>query len=200
MERNVSRMRNIFIISDTHFGHANILKFTDSNTGLSIRPGFASVEEMDELMIERWNAVVQDQDIVYHLGDVYMGQGHRVLPRLRGRKRLVLGNHDNAKSCYLQNHFQKIMMWRMFPEFGLMLSHVPLHASSLRLGPPNDPDAPVLFNVMGHIHQNPAPRGPYRCVCVEQTDYIPVNIETLAAEAKYYKENQLEKDLPLFHP
>ena len=40
-------MSNIFVISDTHFGHANILKFTDSTTGLPIRPQFSTVEEMD---------------------------------------------------------------------------------------------------------------------------------------------------------
>lgn len=177
--RNVSR--NIFIVSDTHFGHANILKFTDSNTGLLIRPGFDNVEEMDELMIERWNAVVQDQDIVYHLGDVYMERGHQVLPRLRGRKRLVLGNHDNAKSCYLQNHFQKIMMWRMFPEFKVLLTHVPVHASTLEFGD--------LTNIHGHIHQNtlmiadangmqiPDPK--YVNVSVEQINYTPKSIEEL---------------------
>ncbi len=48
-------MRDIFVTSDTHFRHANILKFTDSATGELIRGNrFADVDEMDEHMIERW--------------------------------------------------------------------------------------------------------------------------------------------------
>lgn len=65
--------RDIWLISDTHFNHANILKFTDSRTGLPVRPGFESVDHMNEHMIERWNSVVKPGDIVYHLGDVVMG-------------------------------------------------------------------------------------------------------------------------------
>jgi calcineurin-like phosphoesterase family protein len=110
--------------------------------------------EMDEHMVDRWNKTVKDEDIVYHLGDVYFDNGHTVLPRLKGRKRLILGNHDNAKSPHLQNHFQKISMWRMFPEFGLLLTHV-------------------------HIHQNPSLEGPYRNMSVEAIDYTPINIEEL---------------------
>jgi calcineurin-like phosphoesterase family protein len=100
-------------------------------------------------------------------------------PRLNGSKRLIVGNHDDVPFLAGGGFFKKVSMWRMFPEFGLMLSHVPLHASSLRRGPPNDPDVQVLLNVHGHIHQNPSPEGPYRNVSVEVTDYTPVNIEEL---------------------
>ena len=56
-------MSDIWVISDTHFGHNNMLKFKDKN-GDPIRPNFSSTEEMDEHMIERWNSVVKDGDIV----------------------------------------------------------------------------------------------------------------------------------------
>lgn len=174
--------RNIWVISDTHFGHANILNFTDSNTGALVRPGFSSAEEMDEHMVDRWNSTVKDEDIVYHLGDVYFDNGHTVLPRLKGRKRLILGNHDNAKSSHLQNHFQKISMWRMFPEFGLLLTHVPVHPSSLRVYAREsdvDPVHKTFLNLHGHIHQNLSPDGPYRNMSVEAINYTPVNIDDL---------------------
>lgn len=176
-------MKDIWIISDTHFRHANILKFTDSTTGDLVRGDrFADVDAMDEHMIEQWNSVVKQGDIVYHLGDVVIGDKEWFKtnwPRLNGSKRLIVGNHDDIKFLAGGGFFAKVQMWRMFPEFGLLLSHVPLHASSLRRGAPDDPDAPVLLNVHGHIHQNSSPEGSYRNVSVEVINYTPVNIEEL---------------------
>ena len=180
-------MRDIWVISDTHFRHANILKFTDGKTGELIRGNrFADVDAMDEHMIERWNSVVKTGDIVYHLGDVVMGDHEwfkRNWPRLNGSKRLIVGNHDDVKFLASGGFFQKVSMWRMFPEFGLMLSHVPLHTSNLlRLkekGGRWPEDTESLLNIHGHIHQNPSPEGPYRNVSVEAIDYTPVHIEEL---------------------
>lgn len=169
-------MRNIFVISDTHFSHANILKFTGYD-GLPVRPEFSSVEEMDEVMIDRWNSVVKDEDIVYHLGDVYFAQGHKLLARLKGRKRLILGNHDNGKCTHLQKYFQKITVWRMFPEFNILLTHVPIHESSLNENKAN-------YNVHGHIHSNLSPTMRHYNVCVEKHNYTPVAIEDITARLK----------------
>ena len=163
-------MRNIFIVSDTHFGHSNILKFTDSNTGNKVRPEFSCVEEMNEVMVDRWNSVVRDEDIVYHLGDVYFGDGHKVLNRLKGRKRLILGNHDNGKASYLQCNFQKILMWRMFPDFNCVLTHVPIHESGMYS---------VMYNLHGHIHQNASPTDRHINCSVEVQNYTPKHIEEL---------------------
>lgn len=80
---------NIFFTSDMHFGHANIINFCQ-------RP-FASVEEMNEGLIERWNAVVQPGDVVWSLGDfAFMPFENtlEVLKRLNGDLHMVLGNHD----------------------------------------------------------------------------------------------------------
>ena len=163
-------MREIFIVSDTHFGHANILKFTDSATGMRIRPHWESVEDMNEHMIDRWNSTVRDQDIVYHLGDVYFSQGRDILPRLKGRKRLILGNHDNGKDQNLHKYFEKILMWRMFPEFNCLLTHVPVHESTL---------FKVSYNLHGHIHQQVSPTAQHVNCCVEVQNYTPRSIEEL---------------------
>ena len=178
--------RDIWVISDTHFRHNNILKFRDSNSGDLVRPMFADVDEMDEHMIERWNSVVKQGDIVYHLGDVLVGDKEWLKSnwsRLNGSKRLIVGNHDDIKFLAGGGFFAKVQMWRMFPEFGLMFSHVPLHISSLlRLVDKSGKypqDAETLLNVHGHIHQNPSPEGPYRNVSVEAINYTPVNIEEL---------------------
>ena len=161
--------RNIWITSDTHYGHDSIIKYSN-------RP-FANSSEMDEIMMENHNSLVRDGDIVYHLGDVYFGGGRGAdywdsfFPKLKGRKRLILGNHDNGKDQRLLRTFQKIMIWRMFPEFGILLSHVPLHSSQI--------ERKVSVNVHGHVHNNSLDDPRYKNVCVEKTNYFPVNIEEL---------------------
>lgn len=169
-------MRNVWVISDTHLNHANILKFTGSN-GKVFRP-FNDIIEMNERIVQGWNSVVDHADIVYHLGDVYLGNGklaNEYLYALKGRKRLVLGNHDNGRDQLLQKHFEKIVMWRMWPDHNLLLSHVPVHPNSLR---------PKMVNIHGHIHQNPSPPGPYINACVEAFDYVPKHLDELEAMAK----------------
>lgn len=160
--------RNIWVVSDTHFGHENIIKYCD-------RP-FNNANEMNEVLIQNWNSVVDDQDIVYHLGDVGMGQKaadlNELLKRLKGRKRLLLGNHDDGESPVLKLNFQKIRLWRMFSEFGILLTHVPVHEGTL-----NPKKCPV--NVHGHTHTTIINDKRYKNVCVENTNYTPVNIEEL---------------------
>ena len=170
-------MPDIFVISDTHFGHANIITYCN-------RP-FPNVKKMNEAMVERWNAVIKPEDKVYHLGDVYfpgdVTHWSQFFSKLHGHKRLILGNHDNAKDQVLQHTFEKIDAWRMFPELGLLLTHVPVHESALARGPKgNVTKRSKLVNVHGHIHNNLSPAGPYINACVEWTNYKPVHIEDLA--------------------
>lgn len=154
----------IFVISDTHFHHANIIKYAN-------RP-FASVEEMDEKIVENWNRVVTPQDKVYHLGDVYFAKRANrkfpILSRLNGKKRLIVGNHDDLKDPVLHKYFQKIYLWRIFKEYNCLLSHVPIHQDSIRGGG---------INIHGHTHEKGSPKGPYKSACVELINYTPKPIE-----------------------
>ncbi len=78
-----------FFTSDTHFGHKNIIAYSD-------RP-FRDFDEMDWKMVANWNERVGPTDVVYHLGDVAMGLTDRwdaILKALNGYKVLVVGNHD----------------------------------------------------------------------------------------------------------
>jgi calcineurin-like phosphoesterase family protein len=79
-----------FFTSDTHFGHANIIK-------LSSRP-FQDCEAMDEALRDNWNAVVKPSDTVWHLGDFTWAKGEEAesyLKRLNGKINLIWGNHDS---------------------------------------------------------------------------------------------------------
>ena len=172
--------RDIWVISDTHFDHANILNFKDAD-GRSTR-GFDDVEEMNEHMIQQWNSVVKPGDKVYHLGDVLFGTRkeewmNKNMPRLNGQKRLIVGNHDNIKFHAAGGWWSKIDLWRMWPEFGLLFTHVPVHNSTL--GESHRFGEGSMVNVHGHIHTNPSPTEFHKCVCVEQVNYTPVNIEDL---------------------
>lgn len=170
-------MRTIWVISDTHFVHENILGFKRED-GTPLRP-FSSVEEMNETMIERWNDRVKPGDIVYHLGDVTFGSKDafkRLWPRLNGRKRLIVGNHDDIKWLSSGGFFQKVMLWRKFDNW--LLTHVPIHESGLWTKR-HEMEGKRILNVHGHIHGNKSPTEHHRCVCVEHTNYYPVALEEI---------------------
>ena len=155
--------REIFVIGDTHFGHENILKFKSGDAYLR---NFSSIKEHDECICDNWLSVVRDNDIVYVLGDVYF-KDPSALSRLNGRKRLILGNHDNPRDQNLRC-FQKIQMWRMFPEYECVLTHVPIYI---------DHKARYSYNIHGHIHDKTLLSYDHFCVSCEQINYTPVKIQ-----------------------
>jgi calcineurin-like phosphoesterase family protein len=164
---SVRSAMTVWLISDTHFDHANMLKFVNYH-GVPIRPGFPTLEAMNEHMVEAWNSVVKDNDKVYHLGDVAMRlSGLRFVSRLKGKKRLVRGNHDIYPTTeYLNAGFQEIHGMRVLAN--LLLTHAPVH-----------PEIMGRFrgNVHGHIHERPSPLGPYLNVSVEPLHYTPITLE-----------------------
>lgn len=180
-------MRDIWISSDTHLYHDNILKFT-RNDGTPLRPGFDNANQMNEFILEQHNSVVKKGDIYYTLGDVVMGrpEGFKSFFNLfNGSKRLIVGNHDDIKWLASLGLFQKIQMWRKFKEHGIIMSHVPLHESSLGTLPGDPP----LLNVHGHIHAHNSPKGPYVNLSMEKINYKPVHIDALH---DLWKEQQSE--------
>ena len=166
-------MSNIWFISDTHFEHGNILRFTGDDSQL-IRPGFCCVNDMNEKMIENWNKVVKPGDHVWHLGDFAFGNhliAERIIKRLHGKKRLCVGNHDNVKE--VAPFFEKVVLWRIFKEYNFTCTHIPMMSTQLRK---------TAFNVHGHTHQNVMQDPHYINVCVEHTNYTPVHLDEILAK------------------
>lgn len=101
-------MTRYFFTGDTHFGHANVINYT--NRPFRDENGQPDVLAMDRELVERWNRVVQPNDCIYHLGDFALTREERIvqlLASLNGKKFLILGNHDKTirASRSLQSHF-----------------------------------------------------------------------------------------------
>lgn len=170
----------IFVISDTHFNHSNILKFTHADKTTMLRPGFKDVDHMNETIINNWNKTVKPDDVVYHLGDFSFSSSNNIskfASRLNGRKRLILGNHDYEPKLYYP-HFQKISSWRQFGndmfKKTVFMCHYPLHASSYDYRTTKE-----CIMIHGHLHQNLTGLDNYVNVCVEHTNYTPVAIDDI---------------------
>ena len=184
-------MPAVFLTSDTHFGHKNICKFTNSD-GSPVRP-WDDADEMDEDMVKRWNETVGPKDKVYHLGDVVINRKSlSILDRLNGDKVLIKGNHDIFKLSDYVKYFRDIRAYHVMN--GMILSHIPVSKDSIaRFG----------TNIHGHTHGNRVMMDKvsstlyvqeptvtkvidpdYFCVCVEQTDFRPILFEDVIQRIK----------------
>jgi len=165
-------------VSDTHFGHDKMYRFTNDDGSL-IRPWAKDAAEGDEIMIENWNAVVRPDDRVYHLGDVAIPRrAIATLGKLNGRIILIKGNHDIFKLKDYLPYVQDIRATHKLDRF--LLSHIPIHQKSLARW--------TQGNIHGHMHSNivmkrglfkSKPDKRYINVSVEQTNQTPVNYEEI---------------------
>jgi calcineurin-like phosphoesterase family protein len=168
-----------------------MLKFVDED-GVPFRGHrFSNQKECDDLMIDNWNSVIKEQDIVWHLGDVFMGDKEsfcKLWTKLNGHKRLIVGNHDDIRFLSGKNpennewFFQKIHLWRKWPEYDMIMTHVPMQLNETYEG------TQQCFNVHGHIHNNESPSMRHWNACVEPNDYKPVNLEDLTYHLQGVKE------------
>ncbi|HEV2889043.1 MAG TPA: hypothetical protein VGX28_01570 [Frankiaceae bacterium] len=181
-----------YFTADLHLGHANII-------GYSHRP-FATVEEMNDALVARWNDTVGDGDEVWVLGDVAMGRVAESLPlaaRLAGRKHLVPGNHDR---CWPGHRHVRAADVRMYEDAGfevhgaevaltiagrdVVACHFPVAGDS------HDEDRfvehrPVLgegvWLLHGHVHERWRVHERQVNVGVDVWDYRPVSEDEVAA-------------------
>lgn len=160
-----------YFTSDTHFGHANIIKYCG-------RP-FASVEEMDEELIYRWNSTVDPGDTVWHLGDFALVRNdldrlRGYVERLNGKKLLLLGNHDRLPmKAYRTAGFDDVFRGR------LVTITEDDHLVALCHYPPGDRYQPFIGVewLHGHIHDKPSEGPGVHNISVERTNYAPVTLE-----------------------
>ncbi|ACV23056.1 Predicted phosphoesterase or phosphohydrolase [Slackia heliotrinireducens] len=176
-----------FYISDTHFGHANIIGFCN-------RP-FADVHQMDRAMVELWNSRVTENDHVWHLGDFCYKSGNdprSYLRQLQGHIHLIVGNHDFKGLLRLPDlsDYVDSVEHATSRDDGhghrMFMCHYPLAY------PPRH-----IWCLYGHIHDNVVWPGfdvvmsqerSLNC-CVEVNGYMPVTFDELVRNNARWRES-----------
>lgn len=166
----------IYFISDTHFYHHNIIKYTN-------RP-FNSVEEMNDSLINNWNNIISKDDIVYHLGDFSLScdeEIKNIFNRLNGNIILIRGNHDRKPVKFYEDIGFKVLKNApiVLDEYKLVLSHTPVVDKKIKDG---------YVNLFGHIHNkklNENYSSKYYSidkhinVCVDATNFNPISLDEI---------------------
>lgn len=173
----------VFFSSDTHYGHAKIVKLAE-------RP-FADIEAMDEAMIAKWNSVVQPGDLVYHLGDFSFHKPARatsIASRLQGQKYLVWGNHD-GKRYRKESEFLAQWLWcKDLAEIDVQGQKIVLCHYAMKVWNKSHHGSWQLY---GHSHGSlpDDPNALQLDVGVDCWDFTPVSFEQVAARMakKNYK-------------
>ena len=167
---------SIWFSSDHHFGHRNIIKFCK-------RP-FKDVQEMDEIMIQKWNAVVKPDDLVYYIGDFQISDDpDKYLPRLNGRKILIKGNHDYEHPAVIESdHWEEThdILVRSINNCKITLCHY-----AMRVWPSAHKGSLMLY---GHSHNRLIGSSQSLDVCADGWDYTPISMKQIQKRLKIFKE------------
>ena len=181
-----------YFIADPHFGHENILKLCD-------RP-FPDIESMNEALIAAWNSRVTGQDTVYILGDLFYrcADPESILRQLKGRKRLIVGNHDSSwmGKPGLLDYFESVsnMVVLTDGQRQLTLCHYPLLTWKHQKR---------SYMIHGHIHGNThddffpliAVRERMLNAGVDINGFRPVTFDELAENNRRFKESWAAQNL-----
>ncbi len=154
-----------YFISDSHFGHRNIIEYEK-------RP-FGDVLMMDACMVDRWNEAVSDDDTVYFLGDFAFGSlsyCRDIFSRLQGKKVALVGNHDKRKKLEdvgFVGVFEEAVI--KLDRFLVKLVHIPPIFWNLGT-------STIDFCMHGHVHsKKPLIDGRLVNVSAEVLDYRPIS-------------------------
>jgi len=159
----------VFFTADTHFG--------DHRTINIQKRRFASVAEMDAVLIEQWNTAVGPNDTVWHLGDVARRASDvpGLLARLHGTKHLLRGNNDPDATADASG-WASVGTYTEIAEGGhqLVLCHYPFRSW-------NGQHKRAL-NLHGHSHGRLKPMPGQFDVGVDVHAFAPVTLEQIVAQ------------------
>lgn len=174
-------MAELYFIGDNHFYHEAIIRYEN-------RP-FENVEEMNEHMIDAWNREVGKKSKVMVLGDfMFHPKQHlqEIVPRLRGDKILIMGNHDRVSvKNYYEAGFKEVYRYPVIYDDFVILSHRPMYVNS----------SMPYANIYAHVHGSSQYRDYTEntmCVSVERKhiNYTPISYEKVKMLMKKEAEAQ----------
>lgn len=186
-------MSNIYFTSDTHFTQQRTLELT--------RRPFNSVDEMDQCIIDKWNKIVNDDDIIYHLGDF---GNFKIADKLNGKIILILGNYeieemyDKAMSFYNYRTYLK-MNYNIHEVYEKNFKYLNDKEIWNLTHKPIDCDR-TKFNLFGHIHRSQMIK-PYGLnIGIDCNYYKLFSLHDVlfyknALENRFYDENVFDKDM-----
>jgi calcineurin-like phosphoesterase family protein len=158
-----------YFSSDFHLFHKNIIKHCN-------RP-FSSIEEMNETIIDNYNAVVKPNDIFYFLGDfcwnLKLEQMQGLLNRFNGKKNIIMGNHDDKKIFRNLSGIESLTQNVMLKAYG---EHIWLSHYSHRVWDRSHHGAWHLF---GHSHGSIPPHNKSFDVGVDCWEFKPLSFEQI---------------------
>jgi calcineurin-like phosphoesterase family protein len=167
-----------FFTSDTHFDDPYGLQYFN-------RP-FQSVDEMNRVMVEKWNSVVAEIDTVYHLGDFTLEDIRHFTKwanQLHGEIKVLPGSHDQPwlKDFVGSEKVQVIppLVSVEFPEYiaGNPPQVIVLCHYSMQVWDRSNQGSWHLF---GHSHGKLKGIGLSLDVGVDCTGFTPLSLETVA--------------------
>ena len=192
-------MNNIFFTSDTHFGH---------NRSFLLEPrGFKFTEDMNEAIIERWNKIVKPDDIVYHLGDMFLNNneiGVKCMKRLNGTIFMIWGNHDSdvrknlvAAECHISGGWYSYLI--KYGKIPIYISHYPTITSNYD----EKHFSQHVINLHGHTHQQTNflyPNNPFMYhIGMDSHNCTPVHIDEIITDIRQ-RWNDIENLPPSIKP
>lgn len=194
-------------IADLHLFHKNV---TSAGRNFDNRP-YASIEEMNEDILKRWNGAVNNSDHVYVLGDFiwkFNSQNRddikSILDNLNGNIHLIIGNHDNIDLSHYKKRFEEIVHYKKITDIlngkkkHVVLSHyyIPFyeghyHENILLHGHShNTKEADCERGITSYLNANGFPANIYNVGCMyPYMDYTPKTLEQIVNGYKEWEEN-----------
>lgn len=144
-------MSRIYLTSDFHFGHDKDFLYGPR--------GFDNIYDHDKCIIQLWNEIVNDDDLVYVLGDLMLKDneyGTKCFNQLKGFKEIIIGNHDTNNRLAFYPHLRGVIDVKYadvfkYGQYSFYVSHYPTITSS------HDYPKPLnhrMLNLCGHTHTN----------------------------------------------
>jgi len=160
-----------FFTADTHFDHANIIKYCN-------RP-FSSLDEMNQTIINNWNSVVKSEDVVYFLGDFAFHRADYFVKILNGHKILIIGSHDKEiRPLYRPWAFEEATPMK---EINIEGQSVTMCHYAMRRWPRSHYGA---WHLYGHSHGNLPPIGKSWDVGVDNNSFTPLSWQEIVTLMK----------------